>query len=118
MILSAHPGLQAPSRVSHSEGGGSLLGKQLQRGSLIKSHPKIVESSRYLRPAQQCPCQARVSTLHSCSSCSRICTWIPPKQQGPLRYLHPAQQRSRCTGHSLRSRHQRHVSSTIDIRTT
>lgn len=83
MILSAHPGLQAPSRVSHSEGGGSLLGKQLQRGSLIKSHPKIVGSSPYLRPAQQFPCQARVSTLCSCSSCSRVCTSDPhPNNKG------------------------------------
>ena len=52
MILSAHLGLQAPSKLSHSEGGGSLLGKQLHRGSLIRSHPKIVGSSLYLRPAQ------------------------------------------------------------------
>ena len=51
VILSAHLGLQAPSKVSHSEGGGSLLGKQLHRGSLMRSHPKIVGSSLYLRPA-------------------------------------------------------------------
>lgn len=53
VILSAHLGLQAPSRLSHSDGGGSLLGKQLQRGSLIRSHPNSVGSSLYLRPAQK-----------------------------------------------------------------
>lgn len=51
MILLAQPGLQEPSKVSHSEEGGNLLGKQLQRGSFIKSHPKIAGSSLYLLPA-------------------------------------------------------------------
>ena len=51
MILSAHLGLQGPSMLSHSAIGGSFLGKQLQRGSLIRSQPKMVGSSLYLRPA-------------------------------------------------------------------
>ena len=51
MILSAHLGLQGPSMSSHSAMGGSFLGKQLQRGSLIRSQPKMVGSSLYLRPA-------------------------------------------------------------------
>ena len=53
VILSAQRGLQPPSMASHSDVGGSFLGKQLQRGSLIRSHAKIVGSSRYLRPAAQ-----------------------------------------------------------------
>ena len=51
VILSAHLGLQGPSIWSHSVMGGSFLGKQLQRGSLIRSQPKMVGSSLYLRPA-------------------------------------------------------------------
>ena len=52
VILSAHLGLQGPSMLSHSAMGGSFLGKQLQRGSLIRSQPKMVGSSLYLRPAR------------------------------------------------------------------
>lgn len=52
MILSAHLGLHEPCSLSHSEEGGSLLGKQLHLGSLIRSHAKIVGSSLYRRPAQ------------------------------------------------------------------
>ena len=92
MILSAHPGLQAPSRVSHSDGGGSLLGKQLQRGSLIKSHPKIVGSSRYLRPAQQSPLSIQskhASQLQQLQPCLYIRSH--PKNQG---------NRGICTLHS------------------
>ena len=55
MILSAHLGLQGPSMSSHSAMGGSFLGKQLQRGSLIRSQPKMVGSSLYLRPARTPP---------------------------------------------------------------
>ena len=53
VILSAHLGLQPPSMLSHSDVGGSFLGKQLQRGSLIRSQANIVGSSLYLRPAGQ-----------------------------------------------------------------
>ena len=58
VILSAHLGLQGPSMLSHSAMGGSFLGKQLQRGSLIRSQPKMVGSSLYLRPAPNPPGEA------------------------------------------------------------
>jgi len=50
---SAQLTLHEASSATHSLCGGRISGKQLQRGSLIRSQPKSAGSSLYLLPAMR-----------------------------------------------------------------